>query len=612
MAFFSNVAIDRVSLRENFRPAGPGSSGVSRVGNAGARWRKFLSYYRPHTRLLAADLGCAFVVSATALFLPLCANYIVKRLSLVNADPALLQRIYLTGAVMFALLGVQVVCNMFVDYQGHMMGAKMEGSLRQELFEHLQKLSFTFYDRTRVGQLMSRITNDLLNIAELYHHGPEDLAIAALKFSGVVIILFSLNVPLTLLILGTMPIATAYTLYFSRRMNKALAESRVRIAAINEYVEDSLSGIRVVQSFANEHLESQRFASENERFLATRALGYSSEAIFSIGLGTFAQILTIAVIVVGAHQIIARSLDAADLLTYLLCVTILVDPIQRVVNFVRLWQQGGTGFRRFMEVLEVEPDIQERPAAAILQGVRGAISLRAVNFRYGEESNFVLKNVSLEIASGEFVALTGYSGVGKTTLCSLIPRFYDANDGAVLIDGHDVRDVALKSLRQNIGIVQQDVYLFAGTVLENIAYGKPGASRADIVEAAMRANAHDFITALPNGYDTDIGPRGVKLSGGQKQRLTIARVFLKNPPILIFDEATSALDYESERAVQAALQTLVKGRTTIVIAHRLSTVRHADRIVVLTDDGIAEQGTHDELIAAGGPYAALYSAQASI
>jgi ATP-binding cassette subfamily B protein len=501
---------------------------------------------------------------------------------------------------------------MFVDYQGHVMGAKMEGAMRRELFEHCQKLSFGFYDQERVGQLMSRITNDLLNLAELYHHGPEDLAIAALKLTGVIAILFRLDLSLSLFVVAFLPFAAAYAIYFSRRMGAALKESRVQIAAINERVQDSLSGIRVVQSFANEALEIGRFSDANERFLQSRKSGYLSEAWFSIGLVSFSQLVTIVVIVFGARQIMGRSLDAADLLTFLLCIAILVDPIQRVVNFIRLYQQGVTGFHRFMDILEVEPDIRDSAAAGTLAAVRGAIALRNVSFRYQEDAPFVLRNVSLEIAPGELVALIGYSGVGKTTLCSLIPRFYDATEGEVLIDGMSVRNIALSVLRQSIGIVQQDVYLFAGTVAENIAYGKPVASRAEIIEAARHAHAHSFIMSLPSGYDTDIGERGVKLSGGQKQRLTIARVFLKDPPILIFDEATSALDYESERAVQAALHRLASGRTTLVIAHRLSTVRHADRIVVLTDAGIAEQGRHEELILAGGAYAKLYNAQASI
>ena len=433
-----------------------------------------------------------------------------------------------------------------------------------------------------------------------------------LKFSGALFILFHLDVPLSLTIVALTPFAAAYAFYFNGRMNWALGQAKTRIAAINERVEDSLSGIRVVKSFANEGIEAGRFAEENERFLQTRRFGYLSEAWASAGLGTFAQLITVTVIVIGAARITAASLSAADLMTYLLCVAILIDPINRAVNIARLWQEGLTGFDRFMDMLEIAPDIDDRPGARALTQVRGAVALRHVSFSYPQSQRPVLRDISLEIGAGEFVALIGYSGVGKSTLCSLIPRFYDASAGEVLVDGVDVKDIALASLRRNIGVVQQDVYLFAGTVAENLGYGRPGADRAAIIEAARQAHAHDFIMALPQGYDTDVGQRGVKLSGGQKQRLTIARAFLKDPAILIFDEATSALDNESERAVQAALHELARDRTTLVIAHRLSTVRHADRIVVLTEDGVAEQGSHEALIAAGGAYAALVANQASL
>ena len=576
------------------------------------RLRKLLSYYRPHIGLLLADLGCAVLLAATTLLLPLCANVVVKRLSQGHGGAALLGPIYVMGAVMVALLAVQALTTIFVDYQGHMMGAKMEGALRRELFEHYQKLSFSFYDRQRVGQLMSRITNDLFSLGEAFHHAPEDLAIAVLKFSGALAILFWLDRPMTLLILVLLPFAAAYALVFNRRMNRALRWSKERIGAINERVEDSLSGIRVVKSFANEGGEIERFTRENDAFLAIRRYGYRSEAFFSVGLAVFAQLMTVLVIVVGAMRIVSASLGVADLLTYLLCVGILVDPIQRGVNFVRVCQEGLTGFNRFMDILEVRPDIADAADAAPLEDVRGDVAFRNVGFRYQPGGRFALRGLSLDIAAGEFVALTGYSGVGKSTLCALVPRFYEATEGQVLIDGRDVRGLTLETLRRSIGIVQQDVYLFAGTVAENLRYGRPGASRDQIVAAARAAHAHDFILSLPDGYDTDIGQRGVTLSGGQKQRLTIARVFLKDPPILIFDEATSALDNESERAVQAALQILAKGRTTLVIAHRLSTVRHADRIVVLTDQGVAEQGSHEALLAAGGAYAALFNAQASL
>ncbi len=581
-------------------------------GLSPARLRRFLSYYRPHLPLLAADLACAVVVAATALFLPLCANYVTKSLVGLEGRPVDLSGIYAMGGVMLLLLVVQALSTLFVDYQGHVMGAKMEAALRRDVFEHCQKLSFSFYDRQRVGQLMSRITNDLFNLGELYHHGPEDLAIAALKFVGAIAILAWLDVPLTLMILALTPFALAYALHFNGRMNAALRLSRKRVAEVNERVEDSLSGIRVVKAFANEAVENARFQVHNLAFLDSRRDGYRSEAFFSMGLTTFAQLLTVLVIVMGAVRVVEAGLGVADMLTFLLCVAVLVDPIQRLANFARLWQQGSTGFDRVMEILEVEPEVADRPGARDLARANGAISLQDVGFRYDDGQPHVLRSVSLDIAPGEFVALVGASGVGKSTLCALIPRFYEANEGAVRIDGIDVRDLTLASLRRNIGVVQQDVYLFAGTVAENLRYGRPDASDEEIVAAAKAANAHDFIMGLANGYATDIGQRGVKLSGGQKQRLTIARAFLKDAPILIFDEATSALDNESEQAIQDALQILARARTTLVIAHRLSTVRNADRILVLTEDGVVEQGSHDALIAAGGAYARLHQVQASL
>jgi ATP-binding cassette, subfamily B, bacterial len=576
-----------------------------------SRTLKFVSYYRPYIGLLLLDMACAVIVSAATLVFPLCTGYITKNI-LPGDSPDKLNQIYLMGALMLVLVLVHTACNTFVDYVGHMMGTFMESDMRADLFEHYQKLSFGFYDEQKTGQLMSRVTNDLADLAEFYHHGPEDLAIAILKLSGVLIILVNINLQLSLLILCFMPIMAVYAFYYNRKMNAAMLRSKERIGDINAQVEDTLAGIRVVKSFTNEELEKQKFTDKNRRFVDSRRDGYKSETYFYGGMTFFTQLLTISVVVFGGIAIMGDALTLADLLTYLLCVAILIEPINRLVNFARVFQEGITGFSRFMDIMELTPDIQDRPNAIALPHVLGKVEFRNVSFKYRPDLNYVLKNLSLNIRAGEYVALVGYSGVGKTTLCSLIPRFYEVNQGQILLDGIDIRDVSLQSLRGNIGIVQQDVYLFAGTVAENIGYGKPDARRSEIIEAARQANAHNFIMALPDGYDTDIGQRGVKLSGGQKQRLAIARVFLKNPPVLIFDEATSAMDNESEKAIQESLEKLASSRTAIVIAHRLSTVRNAQRIIVMDENGIAEHGTHTELIARDGIYAGLYNTQLTV
>ena len=576
-----------------------------------SRTKKFLSYYKPYKRLFFADMACALVVSSTALLFPLCASYITKNILESNA-PNAMRQIYGMGGVMLVLLLVHTLCNMFVDYQGHVMGARMERDMRSELFEHYQKLSFRFYDEQKTGQLMSRITNDSFAMSELFHHGPEDIVISLLNFLGAFAIMLTVNVKLALIVFLFLPAIAAYVIYFNSQMRTALRKSHARIGDIHARVEDALSGIRVVKSFTNEEIEKRKFDYENNRFLDSRREVYRSEANFSAGMISFTQLLVIAVMVFGGVAILDASLDLPDLITFLLYVGILVEPIQRFSNFTRLYQEGITGFERFMEVLEVEPDIQDLPNAMELTNVRGTVEFQDVSFKYREDHDYVLRNISLRIEAGEYIAVVGSSGVGKTTLCSLIPRFYEINAGKILLDGRDIRETTLRSLRGNIGVVQQDVYLFAGSVAENIRYGKLDASQAEIVAAAKKANAHDFIMQLPHAYDTDIGQRGVKLSGGQKQRLSIARVFLKNPPILILDEATSALDYASEKAVQDSLEKLTKERTTLVIAHRLSTVRNAQRIIVLTDHGIDEEGTHEELIALNGIYASLYNVQLEI
>jgi ATP-binding cassette subfamily B protein len=586
--------------------AGSASSAAAR-----SRGKKFLSYYKPYLGLFFADMVCTLIVSAITLFFPLCARYVTQNI-LEGNMPHALNHIYLVGVLMLVLVGVQALCTMFIDFQGHMVGARMESDMRNELFEHYQKLSFRFYDEQRTGQLMTRITNDTFALSELYHHGPEDIVTTFLTVTGVFILLLTINVALTLIVFLFLPIMAVYALYFNKKMQRALRSSRERIGDINAQIEDTLAGIRVVKSFTNEEVEKSKFTDANYRFLTSRRDGYKSESYFSGGLLAFTQMITIAVIIFGGVAIVHASLDLADLLTYLLCIGILIDPIQKLVNFARLYQEGITGFHRFMDMLEVVSDLQDAPDAVDLTQVRGKVEFHDVSFKYKEDHPYVVKNLSLEIQAGEYVAFVGSSGVGKTTLCSLIPRFYEVNAGKILLDGQDIRDVTLRSLRENIGIVQQDIYLFAGTVADNIRYGKCDASQQEIIDAAKRAHAHDFIMALPNGYDTDIGQRGVRLSGGQKQRLSIARVFLKNPPLIIFDEATSALDNESEKAVQDSLEKLADNRTTLVIAHRLSTIRKAKKIVVLSDTGIGEQGTHADLLALNGIYANLYNMQSKI
>ncbi|MCA9944929.1 MAG: ABC transporter ATP-binding protein [Anaerolineales bacterium] len=583
-------------------------NGRKQFGFGNGRARKFLSYYKPYMGLFWADMACAFVVSATTLLIPLCVSYITKNV-LAGSEAAKLSQIYGMGAVMLGLIVIHTLGNMFVAYQGHMMGAKMEQDMRRELFDHYQKLSFRFYDEQKVGQLMTRLTNDSFNLAELFHHGPEDIVISSLNFIGAFAILITINARLALIVFLFLPIMAIYAFHFNKKMKAALRQSRDRIGDINAQVEDTLAGIRVVKSFNNEAVEAKKFSQEDNRFLQSRSDSIRSETFFYEGLIAFTQLMTVAVIVFGGIGIVKASLDLPDLITFLLCVGILIEPIRRYGNFTRLYQEGIAGFERFMEVLEVEPDIQDAPNANHLEQVQGTITFKNVSFKYKEEADYVFKNLSLDIQAGEFVALVGTSGIGKTTLCSLIPRFYEVNEGAVFLDGTDIKNIRLGTLRRNIGLVQQDVYLFAGTVAENIRYGHMNASEAEVVDAAKRANAHRFIMALPDGYNTDIGQRGVKLSGGQKQRLSIARVFLKNPPVIIFDEATSALDNESEQAIRESLEKLANNRTTIVIAHRLSTVRNAERIVVLTERGVDEQGTHEELIALGGTYANLYNMQ---
>lgn len=572
------------------------------------RFKKFLSYYKPYLGVFFSVMICSVIVASISLIFPLLTRYITKNvLEGTMASP--LNQIYKVGAVMFALVIIQNACSYYFDYRGHVMGAMMENDLRNELFEHYQKLSFSFYDEQLTGKLMSRITNDLLSLSELYHHGPEDYVIYLVKFIGAFVILLNINVKLTLAVFLFLPFMAVYSFYFNKKMNVALKRNWDRIGDINAQVEDNLLGIRVVKSFANEEIEKKKFECQNNLFLNSRKSIYRNEAYFYNGMGTFTQLITVTVIVMGGASIVNASLDLADLITFLLYIGNLIEPIQKLTHVTRQFQEGITSFERFMEVLDIKPDIQDSEGAIELKSVQGNVEFKNVGFRYKENHDHVLKNLSLNAKAGDYIAFVGSSGVGKTTLCSLIPRFYEVSEGEVLLDGVNIKDISLSSLRRNVGVVQQDVYLFAGTVLDNICYGKPSASKEEIIKAAKNANAHEFIMKLSDGYDTDIGQCGVKLSGGQKQRLSIARVFLKNPPVLIFDEATSALDNESEKVVEDSLEYLAKNRTTFVIAHRLSTIRNAKRIIVLTDQGIDEQGTHEELMTLHGTYAHLYNMQ---
>ncbi|PXV86263.1 ATP-binding cassette subfamily B protein [Lachnotalea glycerini] len=572
------------------------------------RWKKLLSYYKPFKKWLFADLFFAILGAAITLVLPLIVRYITTSVVYMQSKESI-QIIIKLSIAMFGLVLVEAFCNFFIAYYGHIMGAKIEFNMRNEIFSHYQKLSFTFYDNQKVGQLMSRVTNDLFEISELLHHGPEDVIISIIKFVGSFIILISINEELTLVAFAFLPLMIIYAFYFNRKMKNAFKENRAKIADINSQIEDNLSGIRVVKSFANEDIELEKFHEGNNRFVSSKKRSYFYMGGYHSGLGALTTMITIGVISIGALLISKKTIEVTDLITFLLYINNFTEPVKKLINFTEQFQNGWSGYERFLEIMDIQPDIKDAKDAINMKDVKGNIEFENVTFRYEESNEEVLNQINLKVKEGEYIALVGSSGAGKTTLCSLIPRFYDVTGGKIQIDGTDIRRIKLKNLRDNIGIVQQDVYLFAGTIMDNIRYGKPSATDKEIVMAAKNANAHDFIMSFPNGYDTDIGQRGIKLSGGQKQRLSIARVFLKNPPILIFDEATSALDNESERVVQESLEKLAKNRTTFVIAHRLSTIRNAQKIIVLTENGIEEKGTHEELLAKRGIYEGLYNMQ---
>ncbi len=570
--------------------------------------KKMISYYKPYRGVFYADMFFAILASAIALALPLVIRYITSTVIYYDAGAAL-KRIAVLAAILFALVGVQCYSKYYITNYGHVMGAKIEYDMRAEIFSHYQKLSFSFYDDQKVGQLMSRITSDLFDISELLHHGPENIVISIMKILGAFVILFCISPVLTAAAFVLVPVMVIYAVVFNRKMERAFRRNREKIADINSQIEDNLSGIRVVKSFANEDIERKKFKVGNDGFLEAKKDSYSYMAGYHAGLEGFTTSIQVLVLVVGAVGITKGMVDITDLITFLLYINVFTDPVRVLIDFTEMFQNGYAGFVRFRQILEIEPDITDTPGATALQDVKGNISFENVSFRYEDHGRTVLDHINLKVPAGSYMALVGSSGAGKSTLCSLIPRFYDVTAGAIKIDGKDIRSVTLKSLRDQIGIVQQDVYLFVGTVYDNIRYGRPDATREEVIAAAKNANAHDFILSLPDGYDTDIGQRGIKLSGGQKQRLSIARVFLKNPPILIFDEATSALDNESEKVVQESLERLAANRTTFVIAHRLSTIKNAQRILVLTDNGIEEEGTHEELMHRDGIYRKLYMMQ---
>ena len=539
--------------------------------------RKFLSYYRPYKALLAFDIISAMMVALLALFIPIIVRHITG--TLVYQED-IVSEILRMGAVMVAIITAQTAFALFYDYKGHDMGARIERDMRRELFSHIQKLPFSFFDKEKTGKLMSRLTNDLNNLSELYHHGPENVAVYATQFFGSLIILMAINWRLAMVILAFIPIMAIYSFVMFRRLEKAYKINQERIAEVNAGAEENIAGIRVVQSFAAEEFEKKKFAKANERFYLGRKTIYKYEAYhYTVVEFFFAQLITVGIIIAGAYWIVQGTFAPADLLIFVMYAGYMTRPIPQLAFMVQQYQEGLAGYRRFREIVDIVPEIQD--GADILQVKEGRVSFEDVTFSYKASDGDVLSHVNLEVAAGEMLAIVGPSGVGKTTLCSLIPRFYEVNEGAIKIDGIDIRDVATDSLRSQIGVVRQETFLFAGTILENILYGNPKATEVEAIEAAKNANAHDFITSLPKGYATDIGERGVRLSGGQQQRISIARVFLKNPPILIFDEATSALDDENERLVMESLQKLAKGRTTFIIAHRQSTIKSADRVFEL-------------------------------
>ena len=564
--------------------------------------KKFIRYYAPYKAVFFLDLICAAVISLVDLAFPQILRTLTKTLFTESADH-ILHALLPIGAGLLAIYILQALCKYYVSYQGHMMGANMERDMRQQLFDHYEKLSFSYYDQNNSGQMMSKLVSDLFDISEFAHHGPENLFISLIKIIGSFVFLFLINWRLAIPLLVLVVFMLVFSYGQNKRMQATFMDNRRKIGDVNSSLQDTLAGIRVVQSFANEEIEREKFKKSNQGFLISKDANYKCMGSFMSGNLFFQGMMYLITLVFGGWLIAQGKMEAADLAMYALYIGIFISPIQILVELTEMMQKGLSGFRRFLDVVETEPEIVNALDAESIDEVNGHVSYENVSFHYSDDDTPVLSNVTFDIPAGKSVALVGPSGSGKTTICSLLPRFYDVTGGRVRIDGKDVRDLTLESLRNQIGLVQQDVYLFCGSIKENIAYGKPGASMEEIEDAARKANIHDFIMELPDGYDTFVGERGTRLSGGQKQRISIARVFLKNPSILILDEATSALDNESERWIQKSLEELAKNRTTITIAHRLSTIRNADEILVVADNGIAERGTHEELLKQGGIYA---------
>ena len=566
--------------------------------------KRFIPYYKPHLKLFLFDFACAIALALLSLVFPRAVNVVMD--TLLPAGE--LKPVLLWGLLLAALYVLQYLLQMVVEYWGHIVGVRIEKDMRHDLFEHVHQLPFSYFDNTKTGQIMSRIVNDLNEIAELAHHGPEDFLISVCMLIGTFTIMATMSWKLTLILLCIVPFMLFFSSKWNKRMRSGFTAMRAELGEINAGVEDSLSGVRVVKSFTNEDYENAKFEAGNQRFTKVKANTYYVMARFHTMIGLFSNAFYLVTLIGGAYFVLKGEMSAGNLAAFILYVNLFLSPLQKITNLIETYQRGMASFTRFADIMDIKPAIEDRPGAKQMSRPNGDIRFEYVSFRYND-SQTVLDDLNFEIYAGHTVALVGPSGGGKTTLCNLIPRFYDVTGGRILIDGQDIRDVTLKSLRENIGIVQQDVFLFGGTVRENILYGRPGASDEDVIAAAKLADAHDFIMHFPEGYDTVVGQRGVKLSGGQKQRIAIARIFLKNPPILLLDEATSALDNETERIIQRSLSRLSENRTSLVIAHRLATIRNADCIFVMTDEGIVESGNHQQLLEKNGMYARLYNSQ---